>query len=105
MSFICYDDLDQRTPESDEGVDMPRVKTEAQERAKLRANEERRAQHAYATLVELLNKHNFDERELQELYTIFLRLKYAIQHQHIKDERYAQYKAKFSAQQLPSEGF
>lgn len=82
---------------------MPRVKTEAQERARLRANEERRATAAYATLLSLMKKHNFDERDEHELYTIILRLKQAIKNQHIKDERYAQYKAKFSA--VPSEGF
>ncbi len=75
---------------------MPRVKTEAQERAKLRANEQRRVEHAERAILDLLKKHNIDEREGFELHMICTRLQHAIKNQHIKDERYAQYKAKFA---------
>lgn len=74
---------------------MPRVKTEAQERAKLRLNEQRRVEHARDTIRELLTKHDIDERDAFELHLICTRLLHAIKNQHIKDERYAQYKAKF----------
>lgn len=73
---------------------MPRVKTEAQERARLRAAEQRKAEHAYKTLDSLMLQHHLDERDTAELYAIMCRLAHAIKNQHIKDERYAQYKAK-----------
>lgn len=80
---------------------MPKVKTEAQERAKLRANEQRKVDHAYNTLKDLMLKHRMDEHDGAELYAIMCRLTHAIQNQHIKDERYAKYKA----QRIDIEGY
>ncbi len=74
---------------------MPRVKTEAQDRAKLRANEQRKVEHAQEVIAGLLTRHNLDERDISELHFICTRLQHAIKNQHIKDERYKEYKAKF----------
>lgn len=62
------------------------------ERAKLRASEERRAKHAYETLKELAVKHNLDEVDTHELYSLYFRLVNLIKNQHIRDADYARHK-------------
>lgn len=74
---------------------MPLAKTDTRERAKIRLNEERRVKHAHAVLKELMLRHHIDERDIQELFTLMLRLTTAIQNQHIRDERGVKLKAKF----------
>lgn len=73
------------------------VKTEVQQRAALRANEQRRAEHAFEVLKELVTKHGDDpismELDLQDLHLLKVQLLHKIKNQHIKDERYAKYKA------------
>lgn len=82
-------------------------KTEVQLRAALRANEQRRAEHAFNVLNELVSKHELDERrreaELQELHMLKVRLLHAIQHQHIKDVDYAKFKMRNL--EVPTENF
>ena len=63
------------------------------ERAKLRANEERRLDHAYKTFVELMIAHKQNERDIADLYSMHARLVTAIKNQHIKDTSYAAYKS------------
>lgn len=75
---------------------MPMAKTDARERAKLRANEERRALHAANTLVELMKHHNLEDRDVSELHAISLRLVGAIRSQHCKDERLERMKERFA---------
>lgn len=83
---------------------MPLAKTPTrmaiQERTKLRANEQRRVEHAEATLKELIARHNLDERDAFEIGMICLRLIHAIKNQHLKDNRHERLKARF-----PTEGF
>lgn len=80
---------------------MPKTKiekTEVQKRAALRLNEQSRADHAFAVLEALIEKHwtvvgeVLKERDLQELYMLRTRLLHAIKNQHIKDADYAKYK-------------
>lgn len=75
---------------------MPKVKTPKtaiQERAALRASEERRLKHAYDVILELMQKHQIDEREMHELYSIYTRLSGVIRNQHITDADYRRAKA------------
>lgn len=69
------------------------MKNDAHERTKLRASEQRRLDHAYKTMIELMEKHVPDERDAADLYAMKLRLETAIKNQHIKDKDYATYKA------------
>lgn len=73
---------------------MPTVKTPVRERAKLRANEERKVLHAKAVLMQLLEKHDRDGRDAFELNLLCSRLIVAIKNQHISDESYAEFKAR-----------
>lgn len=67
------------------------AKTPIQERAALRANEERRAKHAFDTLNELAGRH-LTERDQYELYSIYHRLETVIRNQHITDEAFKNFK-------------
>lgn len=78
---------------------MPLVKTPARERAKLRANEERRVMTARASLTELLTKHAPDGRDIRELNVLCARLIHAIKHQHVKDDRLEKMKGRFGESQ------
>lgn len=72
---------------------MSLTPSDPKERAKLRASEQRRLDHAYKTLIELMDKHVPNERDAADLYALKVRLDHAIKNQHIKDKDYAAYKA------------
>ena len=80
------------------------------DRAKLRASEERRADHAFDVLDELIAKHLspggvVKERDLSDVFNLRHRLIQVIKNQHIKDEDYAQYKADRGIKEsCPTEG-
>lgn len=80
-------------------------KTPIQERAAVRASEDRRAKHAYAVLLDLFKRHGFSERDEYELYALHSRLEMAIRNQHITDERYAAYKKNREDSQTPTGDF
>lgn len=73
-------------------------KTEVQQRAAVRANEQRRVEHAIEVLRELVERHATDpidmELDLQELHMLKVQLLHKIKHQHIKDADYAKFKLK-----------
>ena len=65
------------------------------ERAKLRASQERKLQHAKSTLAELIRQHmpgDIGERETAELHMMCQRLFLLIKHQHVIDRSYAEHK-------------
>lgn len=66
---------------------MPKVqtpaRTEIQQRARLRANEEKRALHAFEVLRELMTRHIREERDLFELHRLQVVLVHAIKNQHV----------------------
>lgn len=82
---------------------MSRVKTEAQERARFRASQERRAENAFKTLDVLMSLRGLDEHDIAELYAIKCRLIHAIKNQHVNDAEYKQYKQRHT-RYAPMEG-
>lgn len=72
------------------------------ERAKLRASELRRMEHAFNTLRELVVKHDLGEVPMAFLHGIAGQLAHRIRNQHISDESYKRHKMQTVA---PSDGY
>jgi hypothetical protein len=69
--------------------------TSLNERAKLRASQERKLLHACEVIEELIKLHmpgDIGEREVAELSMMRSRLAILIKHQHVKDREYAEQK-------------
>lgn len=68
---------------------MPKVctptRTAIEQRARVRANEQKRMEHAITTLEDLCRRHNLDERDLFELHLLRVRLTDAIKNQHVAE--------------------
>lgn len=80
----------------------PKVKSDLQVRAALRASEERRLDHAYKTFNEMLDKHSVSERECEHdratIHILTARLMAAIKNQHVKDRCIANARQKWIEQ-------
>jgi hypothetical protein len=71
---------------------MMSAQSSPHERAKLRASQERKLQHATSVISELIRLHmpgDIGEREQAELHMMSQRLFILIKHQHVKDREYA----------------